>query len=181
MAKEKPVYHSKIWYEQAEDDNPFAAKAAYCHGYNVTTDILPNAQWFEYLYLLFTGEQATPIQARLLEKTALAIANPGMRDLSIRAAMNAGVGGSTAAACLMSALGVGGGQLGGAREVYTLVENWHKHHTDLDKWTSFLKDPNAQRTHFDLWSDYEHPPGFDPNGVKCPTTVLDVLSYLAHL
>ena len=181
MAQEKPVYHSKIWYEEPEEHNPFAAKAAYCQGYNVTKDILPNSQWFEYLYLLFTGERASPVQAKLLEKVAVAIANPGMRDLSIRSAMNAGVGGSTAAACLMSALGVGSGQLGGAREVFTLVENWHKHGTDLEKWTAYLKDPNAERTHFDLWSDYEHPPGFDPNGEECPTTVLDVLAYLAGL
>ncbi|NQZ10011.1 MAG: citryl-CoA lyase [Algicola sp.] len=179
MTQEKQVYHSKIWYEEAEVDNPFAAKSHYCHGYNVTTDILPKAPWIDYLYLLFTGLRASSMQAQLLEKIAVAIANPGMRDLSIRAAMNGGVGGSTAAASLIAALGTGAGQLGGAREVYTLVESWHKYQTNFDLWITFLKDPNKNRTRTDVWPEYEHPPGFDPNGDQCPTTVLDTLSVLA--
>lgn len=181
MAQEKPVLHSKIWYEQAEPDNPFAAQSAHCHGYDVTKDILPNASWVEYLYLLFKAKRPTHQQAKLLEKIAVAIANPGMRDLSIRSAMNAGVGGTTAAGCLIAALGVGAGQYSGAREVFSLMQAWQHCDVDLAKWQAFLQQPNKQSTHHTVWSDYEHAPGFDPNGDNCPGVVLDVLNYLAEL
>lgn len=181
MTTKKPIYHSKIWFEEAEADNPFAAKASYCHGYNVTEDILPEASLSQYLYLLFKGHRPSATQQQLLEKTAVSIANPGMRDLSIRAAMNAGVGGSTAASCLIAALGVGAGQYSGAHEIYTLVEQWYNNSTDLTQWQAFYANPNINRTRESIWPAYEHPPGFDPNGDKCPTTIIQTLEYLASI
>src|SRR5690606_40818314 len=52
-------------------------------------------------------------------------------DLSVRAAMNAGVGGSTRASALMAALAVGAGNLGGGREVYLCVALWQSLGSDL--------------------------------------------------
>jgi citrate synthase len=177
----RPNYQSAIWLEEPELDNPFAAKNSYCYGYNVYRDILPKASLSEYWYLLLTGERASSIQAKLLEKIAIAVANPGMRDESIRAAMNAGVGGSTAAASLIAALGVGAGQYGGAREVFTLVEQWHKLGCNLTAWQNFLQNPNQDYTRIDIWSKYEHAPGFEPNGDSCPTPILQSLTHLASL
>ena len=102
--KKTETIRSKIWEEIPEEDNPFVAKACYCSGYDVYGDILPKASWSEYLYLLFKRERPAPAQAKLLEKLAIALANPGPRDHSIHAAMCGGVGGSTYAACLMAAL-----------------------------------------------------------------------------
>ena len=117
--KEKQeVIHTKIWREEPEPDNPFAAKKCFCAGYDVYDDLLGKASWAEYIYLLFKLEKPTAQQAKLLETIAVAIANPGIRDHSVRAAMNAGVGGSSSASALMAALAVGAGQYGGAREVY---------------------------------------------------------------
>jgi citrate synthase len=178
-SQDKPVYYSKIWHEVAEEDNPFSAKAIYCHGYNIVDDVLPKARFPEYLFLLFNGDRPDEAQERLMEKITIAIANPGMRDLSIRAAMNAGVGGSTAAACLIAALGVGAGQYGGAREVYTLVEQWHTNHKDIDKWRAFINNPNGIDARMSVWSKYQHIPGFDPNGNECPITVVETLNQLA--
>ncbi|MEE8428226.1 MAG: citryl-CoA lyase, partial [Gammaproteobacteria bacterium] len=117
MGKKKEVIHTRIWEEEPEPDNPFAARACYCCGYDVYGDLLGKAGWSEYLYLLFRGERPNEAQARLLEGLAVILANPGLRDHGVRAAMNGGVGGSTHAACLMAALAVGAGQLGGGREV----------------------------------------------------------------
>lgn len=177
----KPNYQSSIWFEEPEQNNPFAAKNSYCYGYNIYNEVLPRASLSEYWFLLFTGERPTSSQARLLEKIAITIANPGMRDESIRAAMNAGVGGSTAAASLIAALGVGAGQYGGAREVFTLVDQWHKLGLDLDAWKAFLSAPNQADKRIDIWPEYEHAPGFDPNGNTCPTTIVQSLNYLAEL
>ena len=177
----KPNYQSSIWLEEPESNNPFTAKSSYCYGYDVYQDILPKASLSEYWYLLFVGERPNSAQAQLLEKIAIAIANPGMRDESIRAAMNAGVGGSTAAASLIAALGVGAGQYGGAREIFTLVQQWQKSGCKLTEWENFLNKPNQDYDRVDIWSEYEHAPGFEPNGETCPTPVLQTLEQLATI
>ena len=110
--KKQEVIHTKIWREEPELDNPFAAKKCFCAGYDVYGDLLGKASWIEYLYLLFMLEKPTEQQAKLLETIAVTIANPGIRDHSVLAAMNAGVGGSTSASVLMAALAVGAGQYG---------------------------------------------------------------------
>ncbi len=177
----KPNYQSGIWFEEPEQNNPFAAKSSYCYGYNVYQDILPKASLSTYWYLLFVGERPSAVQEKLLEKVAIAIANPGMRDESIRAAMNAGVGGSTAAASLIAAIGVGAGQYGGAREIFTLVEQWHSLGCNLKAWENYLMNPNQDYSRIDIWSKYEHAPGFEPNGETCPATILKSFEHLAAI
>jgi len=177
--KKQEVIHTKIWQEEAEHDNPFAAKACYCHGYDVYGDIIKNASWIEYLYLLFKGEQPTPEQARLLEGLAIAIANPGIRDHSVRAAMNGGVGGSGNAASLMAALAVGAGQYGGAREVAIAMEYWHYCDKDIEVWRERLTNP-PQDERADVWLPMEHPPGFDPHGASCATPIRQTLNTLVE-
>ena len=178
--KKQEVIHTKIWREEPEPDNPFAAKKCFCAGYDVYGDLLGKVSWVEYLYLLFKLEKPTNEQTKLLETIAVAIANPGIRDHSVRAAMNAGVGGSTAASALMAALAVGAGQYGGAREVYLVMQLWEKCSQDLDKWKeALLNPPKEERA--DVWLPMEHPPGFDPNGVSCPTSVQQVLDKLGSI
>ena len=172
--------HSRIWQEEAEPDNAFAAQSCHCYGYDVYADLLPHASWIEYLFLLFRGEAPTAQQARLLEGLAIALANPGPRDASVHAAMCGGVGGSTSASCLMAALAVGAGASGGAREVFNAMENWQVCNTDLALWhTAFgertLDDPA------DPWPTAGHPAGFDPYGVSCTTPVIQTLAHLAAL
>ena len=173
----RQVYHSDFWEEEAENDNPFATKAAYCHGYDVYGEILRKATWFEYIYLMFKGERPTKEQAILLEKLAIALANPGPREASVRAAMNGGVGGSTHAASLMAALAVGAGQYGGSHEVFLLLQLWEKCQFDIEEWKHNLSNPNEDHQE-DIWLPIEHGPGFDPNGVNCPNVTLQALAAL---
>lgn len=180
MSHKRQVYHTNIWEEEAEADNPFATKAAYCHGYDVYGEILQKASWFEYLYLMFKGERPTADQAVLLEKLAIALANPGPKEASVRAAMNGGVGGSTHASSLMAALAVGAGQYGGSHEVFIASQMWNKCQFDLDKWKYCLANPNEGHRE-DIWLPIEHGPGFDPNGVSCPTVMLQTLKTLEAL
>ena len=176
----RQVYHSNFWEEVAEDDNPFATKEAYCHGYNVYEDILKKATWFEYLYVMFKGEKPTEAQAKLLEKLAIALANPGPREASVRAAMNGGVGGSTHAASLMAALAVGAGQYGGAQEVSVCVSLWNTNGFDFEKWRHTLLNPNEHYQE-DIWLPFEHAPGFDPNGIVFSSVNADILKVLSDL
>ncbi len=176
----REVIHTKIWREEPEADNPFVASKCFCAGYDVYGDILNNASWFEYVYLLFKLERPEKWQAELLEKVAIAIANPGIRDHSVRAAMNAGVGGSTSASALMAALAIGAGQLNGAREVFIMMEWWEKCGTNLVKWEEIINNPPKHKR-ASVWGDIEHVPGFDPHGTSCSKPVLQAMSALNEI
>lgn len=170
---------TRIWLEEPEPDNPFAARAAYCHGYDVYGGLLGNARWADMLYLIFRGEPPASWQAELLETLSIALANPGPRDPSVHAAMCGGVGGSTAAACLIAALAVGAGQLSGGREVFLAMKAWNSCGTDLDAWRKNHAEPTD--TTASIWPTPEHPPGFDPHGVSTPTPVKQSLACLAEI
>jgi citrate synthase len=175
--KKMEVIHSDFWQEQAEPDNPFAAARCFAGGYDVYGELLHKASWIEYLWLLFRGERPTKGQAIQLERLAIALANPGPRDHSIRAAMNGGVGGSTSAACLMAALGVGAGQFGGAHEVALAMYCWQQCGENLEKWTDCLENPpNGAVGEF--WPELTHAPGFDPYGQSCATPIKQTLELL---
>lgn len=172
--------NSGIWQELPESDNAFAAAACRCRGYDVYGDLLSKASFVEYLYLLFAGERPTALQGRLLDRLAIALANPGPREASVHAAMCAGVGGSPAASMLMAALGVGAGNLGGGHEVRVALEAWERFGCDLAAWQSFLKDP-PRPERADIWTPMEHAPGFDPHGVRCTKPVLQTLNALSAI
>jgi citrate synthase len=172
--------HTRIWQEEAEPDNAFAALSCHCHGYDVYGELLAQASWIEYLFLLFRGEAPTASQAKLLEGLAIAMANPGPRDASVHAAMCGGVGGSTSASCLMAALAVGAGASGGAREVFNTMQDWQARGTDLALWQSGLGVKLVDNP-ADVWPAAGHPAGFDPYGVRCTTPVLQTLAHLAAL
>lgn len=170
---------TRIWLEKPEPDNPFATRAAYCHGYDVYGEMLGHARWTEMIFLLFRGEAPTGAQVKLLETVAVALANPGPRDPSVHAAMCGGVGGSTAASCLIAALAVGAGQLSGGREVLLAMEGWNRCGTDFEAWQRLLIAPADDTV--SIWPTAEHPPGFDPHGVSAPTIVKQTLACLAGL
>jgi len=171
---------TKIWNEVPEDDNPFAAKVCYCSGFDVYGDLLGKASYIEYLYLLFKLEPPSQNQAKLLEGLAIALANPGIRDHSVRGAMNAGVGGSTHASALMAALAVGAGNLGGGREIYNMINYWEQCGTDINAWEQMIKEPPVEER-ADVWLPMEHAPGFDPNGASCTLPVKQVLAHMVNV
>jgi citrate synthase len=181
MSKERKseVIHTRIWLEEPEPDNSFATRAAYCHGYDVYGGMLGKARWVEMIYLLFRGERPTEKQAQLLEALAIALANPGPRDQSVHAAMCGGVGGSTAASCLMAALAVGAGHLSGGREIFLAMEAWKECGTDIASWRTKLSAPADHVA--SIWPAPEHPSGFDPHGLSTTTIVKQTLQCLASL
>jgi citrate synthase len=181
MSTDKKIeqIRTRIWLEEPEPDNPFATRAAFCHGYDVYGDMLGQVRWVEMLYLLFRGEAPTSAQTELLETVAIALANPGPRDPSVHAAMCGGVGGSTAAASLIAALAVGAGQLSGGREVFLAMEAWNSCGTNLDAWQSWLSTPADDTA--SIWPAPEHSPGFDPHGVSTTTPVKQTLTRLAGM
>jgi citrate synthase len=177
--KTTETIHTRIWLEEPEPDNSFATRAAYCHGYDVYGEMLGQARWVEMLYLLFRGEAPSGTQTELLEALAVALANPGPRDPAVHAAMCGGIGGSTAAACLIAALAVGAGQLSGGREVFLAMEVWNNCGTDIGAWQRQFATPADDLG--SIWPTPEHPPGHDPHGVGAPTVVKQTLSRLARL
>ena len=177
---------SRIWLEEPEPDNPFAARSAYCHGYDVYGAMLGKAGWTDMIFLLFRGEAPSRTQAALLDILAVALANPGPREASVQAAMCGGVGGSPAASSLMAALAVGAGSLGGSREILLAMEAWSACGRDLGAWkrhwTHFTHSAHCAAPGtlpVTVWPAAEHPSGFDPHGVRTATPVRQVLDKLA--
>ncbi len=169
---------SRLWDEEAEADDPFAARTCYCSGYDVYGEILAQGSYIEYLFLLFRRERPNRQQARALDVLAIALANPGPRDPAVHAAMGAGVSGSPAAAALMSALAVGAGSSGGAREVLLAMERWRRCGADLAAWEADLRDP-PRPTRLEVWPDCDHPSGFAPYGNTTARPVVQTLAALA--
>jgi citrate synthase len=43
---------TRIWQEEAEPDNAFTALSCHCHGYDIYSELLKQANWIEYLFFL---------------------------------------------------------------------------------------------------------------------------------
>ena len=80
-ADQANLIHSHIWDEEAEPDNAFATRRAHCHGYDVYGAMLGNASWADMLYLMLRGEAPSAAQERLFDTLAMALANPGPREV----------------------------------------------------------------------------------------------------
>nr|WP_297402227.1 citryl-CoA lyase [uncultured Marinobacter sp.] len=173
------VYHSQFWFEEPESSNPFAAKACYCHGYDVYGQVIAKAGWFEYLLVMFKGERPEPAASALLERLAMILVNLGPKDAGIRAAMNGGVAGTNHSSALMSALAVGSGLYGGSQELEICIRLWKECGQDLERWKARLQAPEEDER-ADIWPALEHPPGFDPNGDQLPTTLRQSLELLVQ-
>lgn len=179
MSAEIPPIHTRIWREEAEANNPYATRAAYCRGYNVFGQMVGQARWVEMLALLFRDQLPSTATLDMLEALAVALANPGPRDPSIHAAMCGGVGESTAAATLISALAVGAGRYGGARDVFAAMTAWQACADDFEQWLKHIKE--TAQAEIDIWPTAEHVAGFDPHGVSTATIVLQLLSALVAI
>lgn len=175
----RDLIHTAIWNEVPEADNPFAARTAYCRGYDVYGAMLGQARWVEMLWLLLRGELPPAPALDVLETLAVALANPGPRDASVHAAMCGGVGGSPAAAALIAALSVGAGRCGGAREVHDAMTMWRRCGPDLAAWRDYNAATVADPV--EVWPERSHVPGFDPHGASTPLPVRQLLAALDRL
>jgi citrate synthase len=178
---DKPNFYSNIWLDEGQPENPFVADKSYCAGYDVYGQLLGQASYCDYLLLMFTGEKPAPADSKALELLAMSLANSGPRSGHNRAAMNAGVGAAPGASRLIAALSVGAGQMGGSREVFTLVQWFYKHGLDIEAWLTQCAQPNEDDQPESVWDKYEHVPGFDPHGVRCPKTLETLLTLLSQL
>lgn len=173
---------SRIWLEEPELSNAFAARAAYCHGYDVYGELVGNASWVEMLYLLFKGEAPSRPQAQTLEALAVALANAGPRDPAVHAAMCAGVGGTPAAAALTAALAVGAGGAGGARELLLAMQAWDVCGKAVEAWQAHFEECRQRPADpADIWPVASPTAGFDTHGVETPTPVRQVLARLTAI
>ena len=169
-----------IWREEPEPTNPYAARKAYCRGYDVYGQMLGQAGWADMVFLLFTGDAPAPAHKALLEGLAVALANPGPRSSAVHAAMCGGVTGSPSAACLTAALTVGAGGSGGAREVHRAVSAWLAAKGELRPLAAELARVVAEPA-IETWPAAEVWPGFDAHSQTCPMPVLETLDHLAGL
>lgn len=179
----KNVYTTQIWQDIPSDNpdhSPFVAQKSLCYGYDVFGDIIKHGHFIDYLYLVMTGRRLSPEHQPVFEALLIALAHPGLRDASVRAAMNAGVGGSRAAAALSAALAVGAGQYTGAHEVCQSMQIHLQAQTNHELWrTSIAQALEPQDC--DVWLQPEHVPGFDPHQTSMAKPCLQLLEHCASL
>ena len=107
---------TRIWCEQASDDNPYIATRASCHGYDLF-ELMEKRSFVDVFYLLFRGELPTKAEAQLLQALMIALINPGPRHPATRAAMNVGVGKTDPVHILPIASAILGGEFQGGGEI----------------------------------------------------------------
>jgi len=107
---------TSICHENSSVSNPFVAEKTLWHGYD-SEKLCANRGWTEILFLMSTGELPTAEQDRLLNIIMASLANPGPRDVAVRAAMNCGVGKTPLPTILTTGLAVRGGMAEGAMHV----------------------------------------------------------------
>ncbi|WDE03303.1 citrate synthase [Thalassomonas viridans] len=105
-----------ILLEVPSDNNPYIAKSACLHGYDVL-ELMAKKSFVETLLLLFTGELPAPEKVQLLEQLMIGLINPGPRHPAVKAAMVAGVSKANVEHLLPVGLSVLGGKSNGAKEV----------------------------------------------------------------
>lgn len=117
---------TRIWLEQPAPDNPYNATEAYCHGYALQ-DLLAHCSYWEYIYLLFTGNRCSSEQHALLEKIGIALANPGPRHPATRAVIAAAVSKTDPVNVLPLGLNVLAGTHLGAAEAGAAMQFLRRH------------------------------------------------------
>ncbi|MCP4109598.1 MAG: citrate synthase [Desulfobacteraceae bacterium] len=155
MARERPTIQkrkkevyttrtvTRIWDEQASEQNPYLAEHCRCRGYDLL-ELMEKRSFIDVLYLLLRGDLPTRDQADLLETLMVAFINPGPRHPATRAAMNAGVGKTNTAHILPVAFSVLGGDYLGGGEVASAMLFLKKYRkTEPDKLAADLLD-NAE-------------------------------------
>ena len=174
---------SRTWQETPLPDNPFRPGRCLCAGYDVYGDLLGKAAWTEYLFLLLKLEPPTPAQHRLLDRLAVALANPGPRDHGVQAAMASAAGGAGAAANLIAALAVGAGRFGGGRDVVDSMGLLLASQGDPAYWARQVPDTTARDPgrYDEVWPAAEHVPGFDPFSNQTIPPVRQALDRLAEV
>ena len=174
---------SKFWAEIAEPEDPFVPSKCLCAGYDVYGELINKVSWIDYLFLLIRQDAPSRKQHNMLNTLAVALANPGPRDMSVHAAMSGGAGGSTLASCLIAAISVGAGNYNGAHEVVESMKLFQKFDLNLEAWVDYLEnfDSTKHDKNNDVWLNPEHPPGFTPHFQCCASPILQTLSALEKI
>ncbi|MBA3582034.1 MAG: citryl-CoA lyase [Gammaproteobacteria bacterium] len=170
---------TKIWQEETTAESPFVAQRSLCAGYDVYNQVLGNASWAEFLYLLFKQARPTAKQATMLNDLAVGLANAGPRDFAVRSAINASIAGGTAASALMAALATGAGSLNGGHAVVLMSQLIKQCGSDLAAWQ--LAFSTAQFYQNKDWPAAPQPPGFDAMSTSTSEPVLKMLTHFSAL
>lgn len=140
---------TSIWRETPLKDHAFNAEETFCRGYDFYGDLLGKVSWEELLFLQLRGELPSPTTLKLFNLVMVALANPGSRDWSTRAAMCGAIGKASVGNCLIAGLAVHQGQAQGA----DLLE-------ETMCWLQKTAAQNKKRKNLKACFSQDTPPGF---------------------
>lgn len=156
---------TKIWKDVPTENCSFTTAQAHCYGFDVYNDLVPNASYFEYLYLTFTGQAGSRGVIKVLELIAKSILNLGPRNASVHAAMSSAIGQAPVAAQLISAISVNAGAFYGSQDMFRAQLCWEATpavaELTLQNWFQAFSLNNSDLDAV-LWGEVSHTPGFNP-------------------
>ena len=117
---------TKIFFEKPNDNNIYAAKECFVHGYNLH-ELSDSIDFLDAIYLNLKGELPKPKQKKLLNAIFVALSNLGPRHPATRGVMNAAVSKTKATHLLPIGLSLLSGDYGGSGEVENAVRFLRKH------------------------------------------------------
>ena len=107
---------TKIWHEQASQDNPYIAEKCRIHGYELM-DLSASISFTDSIYLNIKGELPNKADKTLMDAIFVALSNLGPRHPATRAVMSAAVSKTQTSHLLPIGLSLLSGEYSGANEV----------------------------------------------------------------
>jgi citrate synthase len=112
---------TKIWHEQASEQNPYVAQQCRIHGYELT-ELSKSLSFTESIYLNIRGELPSNDNKVLMDALFVALSNLGPRHPATRAVMSAAVSKTQVSHLLPIGLSILSGDHFGANEVEKAVK-----------------------------------------------------------
>ncbi len=138
---------TKIWKEVPSENNPYVAKKAFLHGYDIL-ELAEKKSFSEVFFLMFKGELPEENDRLMLETLMILLISPGPRHPATRAAMNVGVGKTNVghilpiASSLLSGDYLGGGEIEESMRFYR--KNSNKNIQDIIESSPNFFDPDEK-------------------------------------
>jgi citrate synthase len=122
---------TRIWQELPDQDNPWLATGAQCHGFSHSA-MIEHLDYPQTLFLLLRGELPSARQAELLRRFLVAFCNPGPRHGATRATMSAAASGTQTRHLGAIGLALLGGDHLGSGEVESAAAFLARHRDTVD-------------------------------------------------
>ncbi len=118
-------YYSYFYKEIEDNENPYFFEKIFFYGFDLNSELLEKIDSVDWIGLTFFERKINKEEKEIIQKLPIMIANKGFRDASILGGATIASQGAPNQNSLMGHIGINGGLVNGAREVFYLVNLIH--------------------------------------------------------